>query len=187
MRRVPISIKLWVALAAPLLGLLTITVIEIAKASREVNSIHDQAELATASIGPTGVTDGLQDERNYAVAKLVGFEDAIPLDVSSTDESRQQTDAAIDEFRTQILQRGGRVAEAYRPALEALNQLGSIRDEIDANQTEPTLENNSVFGNTVFDRYAELITPFLDANTRVVGAINDPALSQGARLVDTTS
>ena len=123
MRRVPISIKLWAALAAPLLGLLAITVIEVAQASRKVHSVSEQADLATAPIGPTGVTEALENERNFAVTYLIGLEDEFPLEAGTLEESRTAADTKIDEFRAHILQRGGAVAEAYRPALEGLSGL----------------------------------------------------------------
>ncbi|HZM29563.1 MAG TPA: nitrate- and nitrite sensing domain-containing protein, partial [Acidimicrobiales bacterium] len=186
MRRVPISIKLWAALAAPLLGLLAITVIEVAQASRKVHSVSEQADLATAPIGPTGVTEALENERNFAVTYLIGLEDEFPLEAGTLEESRTAADTKIDEFRAHILQRGGAVAEAYRPALEGLSGLEGLRQEIDGNTSERTLDN-SVFSSTVFDGYADLIAPFLDANTRVAVAIDDPELRQGAELVDTIS
>ena len=65
MRRVPIRIKLAAALAAPLLGLLVVTAIEMSSIAREVDEVRDQIELARAAVGPSGLITRLQDERSW--------------------------------------------------------------------------------------------------------------------------
>ena len=75
MRRVPIRVKLLGALAAPLLCLLAVIVVQVADTSRELNEEQTQSDLATAAIGtillwlglnrwaPTQLREALQTPR----------------------------------------------------------------------------------------------------------------------------
>jgi signal transduction histidine kinase len=175
------------ALAAPLVMLLAVVVVEGANTSREAREQLDQTELAAAAVGPTGLMSALQDERNWAATALVGQEVTIDLPVEGYDETRRVTDEAIAEFRTEVEAKGGAVAEAYQPALDVLVDLEQLRDDIDADVTPKTLEDNGHFSNNIFQRYASVIAAFHQGNARVALALDDRDLRQGAELVDATS
>jgi hypothetical protein len=121
LRRVPIRIKLAGALAAPLLGLLTIILFEVTNTSREVSDVRSQTELATATIGPTGLITSLQNERNWAVTELIGQQEQVTLEVTGYPETRAQTDEALEEFRDAVERKGGDIERAFAPALEGLS------------------------------------------------------------------
>ncbi|HMG43627.1 MAG TPA: HAMP domain-containing protein, partial [Acidimicrobiales bacterium] len=182
----PIRIKLLGALAVPLLGLLSIIVFELAKTSRDVREVRSQTHLATATIGPAGLLSSLQDERSWAVAELSGTESSLTLDVTGYAETQARTDEALAAFRSEMEERGGDIAAVYRPALAGIGDVTALRQEIDAhNEANPVVD--LTFADQVFDRYAELTTPFLDANTRLALAIDSPGLRQGAELIDLSS
>jgi signal transduction histidine kinase len=172
------------ALAAPLVGLLVVVLFEVANTSQEAREALDQTDLANAAVGPTGLMSALQDERNWSGIELVGQAELIVPDVAGYDETRRRTDEAIDEFRTEVEERGGVVAEAYQPALDGLGDLEQIRADIDANEGPKTLNDNGPFTNNIFQRYANLISVFHQGNTRVALALDDRDLRQGAELVD---
>ena len=65
MRRIPIRMKLAAALAVPLIGLFFITVVEVAETAADVDDVRAQTALARASVGPSGVINALQHERNF--------------------------------------------------------------------------------------------------------------------------
>jgi hypothetical protein len=185
-RRVPIRLKVTAALAAPLVFLLTVVVAQISDTTRRLHQELDQARVAVAAIGPSGLMSGLQDERSWALIELIGQEEQIVFDVRGYGDTRR-TDAAIAEFRTQIAASGGIVAEAYQPSIDGLDDLAAIRSDIDANDVPRTLEGNSDFAREVFRRYAALITAFNEGNSRVALAVDDASLRQGAELVDLIS
>ena len=116
MRRVPIRVRLLAALAAPLVMLLAVVIVEGANTSDEAREQLDQTELATAAVGPTGLMSALQDERNWAATALVGQEVTIDLPVRGYDETRRVTDEAIADFRTEVEAKGETVAEAPTPS-----------------------------------------------------------------------
>ena len=187
MRRIPIRLKLVGALAVPLFCLLTVIVAQVLDTSREVAQVKEQTGMATASIGPSGLMSGLQDERNWASVYLIGQEGVVTLRVSGYEETRANTDKAIAEFKRVITAEGGAVADAYAPALAALPELEALRADIDANQGPRTLDANTNFAEEMFNRYAALIDPFHDGNTRLALAIDDPSLRAGVELIDVTS
>jgi len=185
-RRLPIRFKLVGALAVPLLCLLAVVVAEVVGTSREVHRVLDQSETATAAIGPSGLMTGLQDERNWAAVELIGQQGLVNLPVTGYEETRQRTDAAISEFIREVQGKGGAVADAYGPALDNIHELQQLREDIDASKGPRDITNN-VFADEMFTRYARLITPFQDGNTRLALVIDDPDLRRGVELVDVTS
>src|SRR5215207_10167035 len=142
MRRLPIRLKLIGALAIPLLCLLGAIVFEVLRTSHEVDEVLAETDMATAAIGPGGLMTGLQDERNWAVVELIGQQDFVTLGIEGYAETRRRTDAAVEAFSREVASKGGAVAEAYGPALQALAQLQEIRDDIDANTAERSLVAN---------------------------------------------
>ena len=186
MRRIPIRFKLLGALAVPMLGLLTVIVVEVLGTTAEAQEVRDQTAMATAVIGPSGLMSGLQDERNWASVELIGQESVVALQVTGYEETRRRTDAAIAEFQREVASKGGAVAQAYGPALEGLGDLQALRADIDAFTAPRGLENNN-FADTIFNRYAALIDPFHDGNTRLALAIDDSTLREGVELIDVSS
>src|SRR5215475_7146326 len=186
-RRVPIRVKLLAALASPVVGLLVVVLVEVADTSRDARRQLDQTDLATAAVGPSGLMSALQDERNWASIELIGEEGTIVPEVSGYANTRRRTDRAIARFRAEVQRKGGAVAEAYRPALDGLVELGALRDDIDVNHGPKTLVDNGIFTNDIFQRYASLIMPFLEGNTRVALGLDDPDLREGAQLIDAIS
>src|ERR687894_2555975 len=186
MRRTPIRMKLAAALAVPLAGLLLVTVIEVVDTGREVDDVRRQTELARASIGPSGLLTGLQNERTWAVVELIGQETQVTPPVAGYEASRAATDHALAAFRETLGRRGDSAADAYEEPLANLAGLAELRERIDASP-EPHDLGNMNFSDEVFAAYAELIRPFLDANSEVALAVDDAELRQATSLVDTTS
>jgi signal transduction histidine kinase len=183
MPRLSIRRKLAVALAVPLTALVVLTVLEVVKTARAADRIGEQTELAKSAIGPSGIITALQNERTWLSVELIGQEDAVNVPVQGYDETRAQTDAAIDSFRGEIAHRSPVVAEAFQPALDGLGGLDDVRADIDGDSGPHDLSNLE-FVDGIFDRYTALIEPFFDATTRVAVVIDDPDLRQGAELAD---
>ncbi|MDD9372088.1 MAG: nitrate- and nitrite sensing domain-containing protein, partial [Acidimicrobiales bacterium] len=182
MRRVPIRMKLAGALAVPLLALVVVTALEVLDSSQDARVVHEQVALAEASVGPVSVLSHLENERNAAAVYLLGAEDAFALPVEDNAAARTATDAAVATFRSEVESRGGAIESAYRPALDQLETLGALRDEVDA-ATVRNLENiDAVSVN--FDGYSAAMDPLFEANKRVALAVDDPELRRGAELID---
>jgi signal transduction histidine kinase len=178
--------KLAAALAVPLLALVLVTVVEVVKSSDEVRDTKAQTGLARITVGPTGLITALQNERIWAVVELIGYQDDVSVPVEGYERTRAETDEAVDRFRAEVGDVGGAATRAYAPALDGLDALQQLRDEIDTSENARRIENVP-FANDMFSRYADLIMPFLDSGSQVAMSIDDPDLRLGVELVDTTS
>jgi signal transduction histidine kinase len=185
-RRIPIRRKLAVALAIPIAALLVVAGLEVVQSTRDADEVKEQTDLATASVGPSGVISALQDERNYASLWLLGQEGNVEVPVENFDEAKQATDAAIESFRADIESKGVEVAEAYGPALEALDGLAELRQQVDTYEGARSLDNTSV-SDPNFVAYTEIVTGLFEANTQVALTIDDPVLRRGVELTDLAS
>jgi signal transduction histidine kinase len=184
LRRAPIRLKLAVAVVVPLSALVTVTSLEVAATSDELDRVRQQTELALATSGPTGLITALQNERAWPAAELVGF-DGLTVPVEGYEETRTATDQAIDAFRADLEGKAPAIGRAYEEALAGLDGLPAIRADIDAN-TAPRNADNLVFGDSIFVRYSSLLEPFFEATARISLSIDDEALRHGTGLVDAT-
>jgi signal transduction histidine kinase len=185
-RRIPIRRKLALALAIPIAALLVVAGLEVLQSTRDADEVEEQTDLATASVGPAGLINSLQNERNYASLWLLGFEGAVQVPVENFDEAKQATDAAIESFRADIESKGGEVVETYGPALEALGGLAELRQQVDT--YEGTRDRfNTDNSDPNFVGYTEIVAELFNANTQVALAIDDPILRRGVELTDLAS
>src|SRR4029453_775151 len=182
-RRIPIRRKLAAALAIPIAALLVVAGLEVLQSTRDADEVKEQTDLATASVGPSGVISALQDERNYASLWLLGQEGNVEVPVENFDQAKQATDAAIESFRADVESKGVEVAEAYGPALEALDGLAELRQQVDTYEGERDLQNTD-YSDPNFLGYTEIVTGLFEANTQVALTIDDPVLRRGAGRAD---
>jgi signal transduction histidine kinase len=185
-RRIPIRMKLAAALAMPLFALAIVTALEVAQSTDEAERVRSESSLAKASTGHQGLITRLQNERSWASVELVGQEETYVLDTEGYEDTRAETDAAIAAFEAELEGEEQAVRDAFRPAVDALSGLESVRADIDA-YTGPKELDNIDTANEVYARYSELIKPLLSANGLVVSAIDNPELRQGAAVVDLTT
>jgi signal transduction histidine kinase len=185
-RRFPIRAKLTVALAVPLTALVVVAALEALLISREAHQVRQQSELARSSIGPGSLLRQIQNERNIATISLLGAVDMIELQVEDNAVARRNTDTAAAEFESQVERRGGKVEQAYRPALDGLDALVELRDDVDDFSGTRDLKNVA-FTTETFDRYTSLLDALFDANTAVALAVDNPDLRRGAELIDVTA
>jgi signal transduction histidine kinase len=174
------------ALAVPLVALVIVTALEVYQSAEEARDVRDQTSLAEASIGPASLLSLLEDERNAAGVYMLDAQDAFALPVEDNAQAREATDKEVAEFREQVESLGGEVEAAYGPALDAMDGIDELRNQIDSfegtrslQNIEPTIE--------IFDAYGPFMAPFFEANKRVALAIDNPELRRGAELVDLSS
>jgi signal transduction histidine kinase len=182
-RRIRIRTKLAAALAVPLAALVVMASLEVVRASAQASDVRDQAEIATASLGPGSLVIRLQDERNRAALDLIGMGDATDLAVETNEEARELTDEAITELRAELEARGAETAAVFAPSLSAMEDLEGLRSAIDT-YAGPIDFSNTDFANEVFSRYTVVTEAFFDATTRIAAVVDDPSLRTGVHLID---
>ncbi|MGH9110891.1 MAG: nitrate- and nitrite sensing domain-containing protein [Acidimicrobiales bacterium] len=185
-RRIPIRRKLAAALAIPITALLVVAGIEVAQSLRDRDEVAAQTELATASVGPSGLITAIQNERNYAGVWLLGFADVVEMPVTSFDEAKAATDQAAKAFRADIERKSGDAETTYASALEALDDLTEAREQIDSFEGELQPSNIDI-SDPNFQIYTDVVVDLFDANSQVALAIDDPVLRRGVELADIAS
>jgi signal transduction histidine kinase len=184
--RIPIKVKSAAALTVPLVMLFVVAGLEVSKGAGQVREVREQTELATASIGPSGLVTALQNERNYATMWMLGSEGAVDLPVDSIEESRRATDAAADAFGEEVERKGGDVERIYRPALDALRDLDEPRRVVDTFDG-PRIIAESEETEAQWQGYSRLIDALSDQNSQLTLEVADDELRQGVRLIDMAS
>jgi hypothetical protein len=186
--RLPIRLKLALALSVPLVAMGIVTVIEVTGLASKAGEVRDQTNLAAATIGPNGLITALQNERNWATAYLVGVQSQLRLEVSGFEETRAATDEALDQFEAELDRRGEAARAAFAPALDGLAERDELRRRIDEDVAGTTLDLENIGTSTgVFDEFTALIEPFLGGMSRISVAMGEPELRQGARLTETVT
>ena len=184
--RLPIRLKLALALSVPLVAMGIVTVIEVGSLARNASEIRDQTNLAAATVGPNGLITALQNERNWATAYMVGVQDQLRLESIGFEATRADTDAALDQFEQELDRRGEAASAAYSTALDSLAGRQALRQRIDAETAGAQLGMQNIGASTgVFDEYTALIEPFMGGMSRISVAMDDPELRQAARLSET--
>jgi signal transduction histidine kinase len=178
--------KLAVAMGVPSLALSGLVVFEVADLGANVAAVRHESELATATDGPTGLFIALQNERNWAVAELIGQSTVIPGEVAGYDETRAATDEALEGFEEDLTRGDDEVVAAYNPAMETLRDgLQPLRDRIDG-YSEPRTLAAAEFTDEIFGSYRQLLAPFLEGTTKIVDMVDHAELGRGVRLIDST-
>jgi signal transduction histidine kinase len=182
--RFPIKVKAVAALSVPLLLLLGVTVSQVRASAANVDDVREQADLATASIGPSGAINALMNERNYTSLWMYGVDTAVALPVGDMDGARAATDESIDAFRAEVERKGGETARIYAGALQALDTLPELRRTVDEYSGERNILSDDGVGDGVWEGYSELITTLAGRTTELAYAIEDPDLRRGVQLID---
>ncbi|HEX6166891.1 MAG TPA: nitrate- and nitrite sensing domain-containing protein, partial [Acidimicrobiales bacterium] len=170
----------------PLVGLAAAAGAGVSANADEARSISRQAELATASIGHAGVIGVLQNERNLALAEMLGLADEIELEVTDQEVARQQTNEATAALRRGISGQSGALRDDYATALTVLDDLPDVRANVDAARRSPGPANRER-AHEVFQAYTTMLSTFFTSHDRFSLVVDDPALRQGDDLLHYSS
>jgi signal transduction histidine kinase len=183
---VAIRYKLGAAMLVPVVMLTVVVGVQVVRVTGEADRAREQAALAVAADGPGGLLKSLQDERNWAAVELIGQDGVVAVDVEGYDETRRQTDAAIEGFEALVAAGDQRTRAFYQRALARLDGLDDLRRRIDEFDAPRSIANGD-FGDEMYDGYTGMIVPFLDAVELIADAVDDRELRQGALLIATSS
>ena len=189
-----IRTKLAIALAIPLIALIAMSFVVVNEAATDADAaanrasaIDEQVALATASLGPGGVIDTIQNERNSEAIEVIGMSGATEGGADPA-ENRRLNDQAIVDFKAALATKPQAVQDAYAPAVAELDRVNDARAQADGYAGERGLnEQATVAAAQVFDQYSAVIDALFDANSRVALAVDDASLRNGARIIDLAS
>ena len=170
-----IRTKLAVALVIPLLALLGLSAVAISASNQKADerpperrTINDQVDLATASLGPSGVITALQGERNGEAVDLIGVTDWPSAGGQTPRTCRAADDAAIAQFKAAIASRSAAVQEAYQPAIDAMDTIAAAADR-DRRLLGPPHPRRAATrsSSTRSTQYTEIANAVFDGNSSV--------------------
>jgi signal transduction histidine kinase len=158
--------------------------LEVGQSVRDAREVARQTDLATASIGPSGILTAIMHERNYTGLWLLGQEKVVEFPVKSLVDARQKTDAARTAFEAEVARKGGAVARIYRPVLGKLDKLDQLRDTVDSYDGARQIREFNPTADESFAGYSELVTALADRNSVLSTEIRDEQLRRGVELID---
>jgi hypothetical protein len=163
------------------------SVLLVAVADRSDSGGDDGAGAPfVAVVDPSNaVLDALDDEAAATSLELMGADDLLAEPVAGSTETRRATDERIARLQTALDGRDD-AAGQYRQAVDALQGLPTLRDEVDAD-TRPRNLANAAYAEQVVDRYREAGAPLDEALRGAILSIDDPAVRNGLDLAYTAA
>ena len=182
-RPAPLGRLVVVAVLLALTLLATVFVVLAAwDASRDLADVREDLDTMAGPALASDLANGLKDERNYAGAYILGFENAIVLPVDSMDEAIAATDEALADFRSHVERQGGDLADAYGQVLGGIDDsLADLRGRV-GDVTGERGQNLTVVSEPIYAGYATLIEQLLGVGDSMALAFDDPELRQGTQL-----
>ena len=133
------------ALAVPIAGLIGGAATRRPTPTGRRREAAEETSLAAAAVGPASLVTQLQNERNFTSVDLIGLTAAVELPVSSVAEARAATDAAVDDLRAFVAERGPAAEAAFAAGLDAVDsELADVRRRYDDFDGERNLDNNAI-------------------------------------------
>ena len=184
--RIPIRLKLALALVLPVLAVFAVSLYEVGSASREVDKVRQDTELASVALGPGALITALQNERNDAATTVVGLREVLELKTADLAASQRQTDDAAKAFRAAVARNGSDAEQVYAASLREIDtSLIALRQRT-ADSGKPSLDDPEQvkLSNEQFAGYTDVIDQLLDANSRLSLLIEDPELRSATQMLD---
>jgi signal transduction histidine kinase len=198
---VRIHTKLAMALVVPLAALVSLSALVVVVSRNDASRARSDAETVRAQVravamvtGPSGLLNGLQAERNGEAMSLLGIPRETMVEMMKAGDAtagngpavfRKPTDAAVADFRRSLAEQSPAIQQIYAPALAQLDQLGTVRADVDLYSGERSLANT--YSSVVYERYTDIIEEFFDAAVRVGSSVDDRTLRTALDILDLMS
>jgi hypothetical protein len=193
--------KLIAAFAVPLAILVAVAGLESVSALGQVNSVDRQTALASASVGPGGVVQALQREREFGelsifaaahkpAAALVGLSPSAGGFNQAPADILEQTDAALSSFRTTVDHAGSQAEQIYTGAFGTLAALTTARAYWAKAATDVATKTTKIvdyksLATETYQSYTKMIDALVDATAQVPLLISDTTLRTGVEALYT--
>ena len=175
--------KLAVALALPLAALVALAAFEAVTATSDAREVREQTETARAALGPGSLVTTLQVERNLAGVTQLGLQGAVDLDADTNEEARAATDDSLAQLQAEVAEESSEVQSAFAPAFDALGELRTIRDDIDAYDGPQDLTSYE-FARDKFDAYSAILGSVYDTTSTLATTLDEAVLRNGVEVID---
>jgi signal transduction histidine kinase len=187
--------KLIASFAAPLAVLVVVAVVEVVAGTSQIGDVNRQTALATTSVGPGGVVQALQNEREEAVLSVLAAAKNLPIGLQGITPAaaglngtaasiEAQTDQSVARFETSVRRAGGQVASDYQNSVRTIQEyLGPARHLWQGlghgSVTDPQARETNVF-----ESYTSIINLLISATSKVPLQVSDSVLRTGVEALD---
>jgi signal transduction histidine kinase len=194
--------KLIAAFAVPLAILVAVAGLESVSALGQVNSVDRQTALASASVGPGGVVQALQREREFAelsiiaaahkpASALVGLSPSAGGFNQTPADILDQTDVALSSFRSTVDHAGAQAEQIYTGAFAALSALSTARGYWAQAATDVTAKTAKIvryqtLATKTYQSYTNMINALVGATAQVPLLVSDTTLRTGVEALYTS-
>ena len=188
--------KLIAAFAVPLAILVAVAGVQALSALHQVSTVDNQTALASASVGPGGLVQALQVEREYgeltvlagAISPAAGLRGLGPHSAGyyqSPGQVTTATDQAVAAFEQDVHNLGAAASSVYAPATTALDGITRARSYWEHVPTgQRTVSDYQLRSELVYTSYASIVASLVDATAQVPQQVNDPVLRSGVEALN---
>jgi len=191
-----IRYKLMAAFAVPLIILVAVAGLEVTSSVRQMSTVNQESSLAKASVGPGGVVQALQTEREDAVLSVLAAAQDLPATLQGLNPGvagitekpavvQAATDSALSAFQTSVDREGRQSEAAYENVFVDLALLHQARAEWAAAGTNTSANYRSI-ADELYKQYTSLIGTLITATSQVPYQITDSTLSTGVEALVTS-
>jgi signal transduction histidine kinase len=191
-----IRYKLMAAFALPLIILVAVAGLEVTSSVRQISTVNQESSLAKASVGPGGVVQALQTEREDAVLSVLAAAPDLPAPLQGLNPGvaaitekpavvQAATDSALSAFQTSVDSEGRQSEAAYENVFVDLALLHQARAEWAAAGTNTSADYRTV-ADELYKQYTSLIGTLITATSQVPYQITDSTLSTGVEALVTS-
>lgn len=187
--------KIIAAFAVPVVVLVAVASLEVISSTSQVNNVDHQAALATASVGPGGVVQALQNEREDAVLSVLAAAKQLPVwlqDItpatagfaSGPAGAELLTDQSLAQFEKSVHNFGGQVATDYQNAITTINDYLAPARRLWLHLANRSVADPARLEANVYQDYTSIVAVLISASSQVPFQVTDPTLRTGVEALD---
>ncbi|MGC8626864.1 MAG: ATP-binding protein [Acidimicrobiales bacterium] len=187
--------KIVAAFAVPVVVLVAVASLEVISSTSQVDKVDHEAALATTSVGPGGVVQALQNEREDAILSVLAAAKGLPAGLrgitpatagfaSGPAEAELLTDRSLAQFENSVHNFGGQVASDYQNAITTINDYLVPARRLWLHLAKGSLAGPASLEANVYQDYTSVIGALISASSQVPLQVTDPTLRTGVEALD---
>jgi len=190
-----IRTKLAVAFAVPLVVLVAVAALGAISSISQVNSVDRQSALATTSVGPGGVVQALQNEREEAILSVLSAATGLPAGLRGITPATAglggpaasielATDQSIAQFESSVERAGSQAKSDYQNAIATIKEYLVPARRLWQGLGHGSVSDPQRLETDVFRSYTSMVGILIGAASTVPLQVSDPTLRTGVEVLN---